>query len=233
VKGQRVHTRLAGTGGGANAELVCAGLDNLCPLPAQLDFAQGAGLPLAGMTALRGLRDACLMPMQGATQRVLVIGASGGVGHLAVQLARASGAHVTAVCSGRNVELVKRLGAHDVVDYTQPGAWAGPATFDAIFDCVGASPGEFLPRLSAAGRFASCVPGPAVFAHAALNLVRRKKVHPVLLKANAADLATLDRLVEDGKLEVVIERRFPLEELAAAWELSASGRVAGKLIIEL
>jgi NADPH:quinone reductase-like Zn-dependent oxidoreductase len=231
--GQRVHTRLSGRAGGANAELVLAGLDVLQPLPVKMDFVQGAGLPLAGMTALQGLRDACQVPMNGATQRVLIIGASGGVGHLAVQIARASGAHVTGVCSSRNVALVKRLGAHEVVDYTQPDAWRGVAPFDVIYDTIGSSPGEFLPRLVAHGRFASCLPGPAVLGHAALNLVRAKKVLPVLLTPNAKDLGVLDALAEKGQLEVVIDSRFPFELLGAAWERSRTGRAAGKVIVDV
>lgn len=231
--GQRVHTRLSGSGGGASAELVLAGLDVLQPMPEGMDFAQAAGLPLAGMTALQGLRDACRLPMSGATVRVLIIGASGGVGHLAVQLARAAGAEVTGVCSAKNAELVGRLGARHVIDYTRADAWSGQPPFDVIYDCVGSSPGEFLPRLTAQGRFASCLPGPAVFAHAALNLVRSKKVLPVLLSANAADLSVLDALVAKKQLEVVIDSRFPLAELRAAWAKSRSGRVAGKVIVEL
>ncbi len=231
--GQRVHTRLSGTRGGANAELVCAQLDVLQPLPDALDFAQGAGLPLAGMTALQGLRDACALPTEGAPQRVLVIGASGGVGHLAVQIARAFGAHVTAVCSTRNVELVRSLGAQHVVDYTQPDAWAGvTAPFDAIYDCIGSSPGDFIERLTPRGRFASCLPGPAVFAHAALNLARARKVLPVLLSPTAKDLGALDALAARGQLKVHVDSRFPAEQLAAAWERSATSRAAGKIIVE-
>jgi NADPH:quinone reductase-like Zn-dependent oxidoreductase len=231
--GQRVHTRLSGTKGGANAELVVAGLDVLRPLPATLDFAQGAALPLAGMTALQGLRDGCALPLEGAQARVCVIGASGGVGHLALQLARAMGANVTGVCSGRNVELVRRLGAHAVVDYTQPGAWEGAAPFDAVYDCVGSPPGDWLPRLTPRGRFASCLPGPAVFAHAALNVLRGRKVAPVLLAPNAADLAVLDGFVERGAVQVVIDSRFPFEKLGDAWERSRSGRAAGKIVIDV
>jgi NADPH:quinone reductase-like Zn-dependent oxidoreductase len=231
--GQRVHTRLSGRAGGASAELVLAGLDVLQPLPSKLDFAQGAGLPLAGLTALQGLRDACELPMSGATQRVLVIGASGGVGHLAVQIARAAGAHVTGVCSSRNVELVRRLGAHEVIDYTRPDAWRGVAPFDVIADTIGSAPGEFLPRLTEKGRFSSCLPGPAVFAHAALNLVRAKKVLPVLMAPNAKDLGVLDALAEKGQLEVVIDSRFPFEQLGAAWERSRTGRAAGKVIVDV
>lgn len=231
--GQRVHTRLSGTSGGASAELVVAGLDVLQPMPEGTDFAQAAGLPLAGMTALQGLRDACRLPMAGATQRVLIVGASGGVGHLAMQLARAAGATVVGVCSTRNVELVRRLGAADVVDYTKSAPYTGQAPFDAIYDCVGSAPGDFLGLLTPKGRFASCLPGPAVFAHAALNPVRGRKVLPVLLNANAADLGVLDGLVAKKQLEVVIDSRFPLTELAAAWARSSSGRVVGKVIVDL
>ena len=232
-KGQRVHTRLSGRAGGASAELVRAGLDVLQPMPTEMDFEQAAGLPLAGMTALQGLRDACRLPMQGASQRVLIIGASGGVGHLAVQLARAAGAQVVGVCSGKNAALVLRLGAHEVIDYTKANAWTGVAPFDVIYDTVGSAPGDFLSRLTAHGRFASCLPGPGVFAHAALNLVRSKKVSPVLLTPNAADLGVLDALAARGALEVVVDSRFPLEQLAAAWERSTSGRVVGKVIVEV
>jgi len=92
---------------------------------------------------------------------------------------------------------------------------------------------EFLERLTPKGRFASCLPGPGVFAHAALNVVRGKKVLPVLLKPNAADLGVLDALAEAGKLEVVIDSRFPFAQLAAAWERSAGGRAAGKIVVDL
>ncbi len=232
-KGQRVHTRLSGTAGGANAEYVRAALDVLQPMPEGMEFGQAAGLPLAGMTALQGLRDSCLLPMSGATQRVLIIGASGGVGHLAVQLARCAGATVVGVCSARNAALVQRLGASEVIDYTKPDAYAGIAPFDVIYDCVGSSPGAFLPLLRPRGRFASCMPGPGVFAHAALNLVRAKKVLPVMLRPSAADLGVLDALVSKGALEVTIDSRFPLADLGAAWARSMSGRAAGKIIVDL
>lgn len=148
--GMRVHTRLSGGGGGASAELVLAGIDVARPVPAGMDYAEAAGMPLAGMTALQGLRDVLGMPMMGARERVLVVGASGGVGHFAVQIAREMGAHVVGVCSGKNAALVKELGAHEVVDYTQADAYAGQAPFDAILDCVGGSPGAFTPRLAPA-----------------------------------------------------------------------------------
>jgi len=229
--GQRVHTRLSGRAGGANAELVRAGLDVLRPMPEGMDFEQAAGLPLAGMTALQGLRDVGGLPMTGARQRVLIIGASGGVGHLAVQLAAAAGAQVTGVCSARNAGLVRRLGASSVIDYGTPDAYAGVPPFDLVFDCVGSAPGAFLHLVAAGGRFASCVPGPAVFVRRALNVLSSKAVAPVLLSPNAKDLGTLDALFAQEKLEVIIDGRFDAAQLAEAWKRSATGRTVGKLVV--
>lgn len=229
--GQRVHTRLSGKRAGANAELVCAGLDVLRPMPAGMDFARAAGLPLAGLTALQGLRDVGGLPMSGATQRVLIVGASGGVGHLAVQLAKAAGAHVTGVCSQRNAELVRRLGAAAVIDYTQPHAYDGVAPFDLVLDCVGGALAPFIDRLAPGGRLVCCVPGPGVFARQALNPFTSKKVLAVLMKPNAADLADLDERMARQQLDVVIDSTFPAEQLDAAWKRSMSGRAAGKIVV--
>lgn len=229
----RVHVRLSGSGGGANAEQVCVPAAELARLPASLDFAQGAGLPLAGLTALQGLRDDCGLrgPLNG--ERVLVVGASGGVGHLAVQLARAWGAHVTGVCSARNAEFVRSLGAHAVVDYAAPHAWAGVAPFRAILDCVGEPVPPQLERLERGGTFASCLPGPGVFLQAALNPLRRRKVSAVMMQPKAADLAVLNELAEEGKLRVHVDSRFPLEQLGEAWARSRTGRAVGKIVVEV
>jgi NADPH:quinone reductase-like Zn-dependent oxidoreductase len=231
--GDRVHVRLSGSQGGANAEQLCVPASELTRLPASLDFAQGAGLPLAGLTALQGLRDNCGLRAPLSGERVLVVGASGGVGHLAVQVARAWGAHVTGVCSARNAEFVRSLGAHEVVDYAAPRAWAGVAPFHAILDCVGEPIPPQLARLVPGGRFASCLPGPGVFLHAALNPVRSRKVSAVMMQANAADLAVLDELAEAGKIRVHVDSRFPLEQLGEAWARSRTGRAVGKIVVEL
>ena len=230
---QRVHVRLSGTQGGANAELVVVPVDELVPLPDALDFAQGAALPLAGMTALQGLRDACELPTSGASQRVLIVGASGGVGHFAVQIARSTGAHVTGVCSTRNVELVRSLGAHEVVDYKSSNPWSGVTQpFDCIFDTVGSSPGDYLSKLTRRGVFASCLPMPAVFAHAALNTLRARRVRPVLLSVRPYDLGVLDELAVRGLLRAVIDARYQAEQLAQAWAHSAAGHAAGKIVVD-
>ena len=230
---QRVHVRLSGTQGGANSELVVVPADELVPLPDSLDFAQGAAIPLAGMTALQGLRDGCELPMAGASQRVLVVGASGGVGHFAVQIARSTGAHVTGVCSTPNVELVRSLGAHEVVDYKSSNPWSGiTQPFDCVFDTTGASPGDYLSKMSDRSFFASCLPMPPTFAHAALNPLRSKKVKPVLLSVRPYDLGVLDELAVRGLLRVLIDSRYQSEQLAQAWAHSAVGHAAGKIVVD-
>jgi NADPH:quinone reductase-like Zn-dependent oxidoreductase len=205
----------------------------LTGMPHGMDFATAAAIPLAGMTALQALRDACGLPMSGATQRVLIVGASGGVGHLGVQIAVATGAHVTGVCSGRNADLVRGLGAHEVIDYTRADAFAGQAPFDIILDAVGGPCAPWLPRLRSDGHYASVVPGPAVIARALLNLVSGQKVHPVMLTPNAADLALLDGLFAAGKLRCVIDSHFALDQLGQAWTRSQSGRATGKIVVSI
>ncbi len=231
--GDRVHARIREGTGGACAEYALVGLAVAVHVPAGMDLADAAALPLAGMTALQGLRDESKMPMNGAKERVLVVGASGGVGHLAVQIARSAGAMVTGVCSGRNAEWVASLGAQEVIDYTKPNAFAGKGPFDIVLDCVGGSPSRWTPMLAPGGRFASCVPGPSVFARAALNVFTSRRVRPVLLNANAADLEVLDTLYEQEKLRVKLDGRYPLSKLEAAWERSKSGRAVGKIVVEI
>ncbi len=233
ASGERVHARIAKGGTGASAELAVAGVDVTVKMPAGMSAGDAAALPLAGMTALQGLRDRAGMPLKGARERVLVVGASGGVGHFAVQIARAAGATVFGVCSGRNAALVTGLGAHEVIDYTQPDAYRGQAPFDIVLDCVGGSPSPWLRRLVPGGRFVSALPGPGVFARSFLNPVTSRKARPVMLKSNAADLGVLDRLAEAGELRVVVDSRFPLAELPKAWERSMSGRAAGKIVIDV
>lgn len=231
--GQRVHARIKQGAGGGCAEIATAGVDVTCAMPASMSFADAAALPLAGMTALQGLRSGGKIPMEKATQRVLIVGASGGVGHLAVQIARAMGCYVVGVCSTRNVELVRGLGANELIDYTKPDSFAGQALFDVVLDCVGAEVGKWLAMLVPKGRYVSCLPGPEVFARGALNITCGKQVWPVLLVPRAADLAILDGLYEAGKLRVVIDSRFPLAKLADAWARSKSGRAAGKIVIDV
>jgi alcohol dehydrogenase len=129
--------------------------------------------------------------------------------------------------------LVASLGAHEVIDYTVPNAFDNKGPFDIVLDCVGGSPSRWTPLLAPGGRFASCMPGPGVFARAALNSFTSRRVRPVLLKPNAADLRVLDALYEQEKLRVKVDSRYPLLQLDAAWQRSKSGRAVGKIVVEI
>lgn len=228
--GQRVHARARGHGSFAEYHVVDA---DLCVSPPDgMSDAEAAGLPLAGMTALQGLRDVLgLTPNR--PERLLVLGASGGVGHLAVQIAKADGHHVTGVCSGRNVDVVRGLGADAVVDYTAADPWRGIAPFDAIYDAVGESWSAGASRLTPTGRFGSAVPRPALLARALLNPVLAQKVRPILLSTNGPDLAALDARARAGTLRVLLDDVRPFDEVPALWERSRSGRAVGKLVARL
>lgn len=230
--GDRVHIRIPMSSAGANAEYAAVPADHAARLPDAMDLVTGAALPLAGMTALQGLRDVLGLDLGGDSRRLLVIGASGGVGHFAVQIAAATGAEVVGVCSGRNADLVRSLGCRDVIDYTRPGCWAGVTPFDLVYDCVAGDPAPYLVHLKRGGAYASCMPSAATFLNA-VNLLGGKRVRPVLLHSNAADLGALDQLFVAGKLRAVVDRHFALEELAAAWAHSRSGRACGKIIIDV
>ena len=234
ANGDRVHARIATTEGtGAGADFAVVGVDVLAKVPAGMDPGEAAGLPLAGLTALQGLRDKAGLPLTGARERVLVIGASGGVGHLAVQIARAAGATVTGVCSARNAALVSSLGAHEVIDYTKRDAYRGHAPFDIVIDCVGGNGFPPTALLGREGRYVSILPGPGLFLRTLLNPVSGRKTHAMMLKSSGADLAVLDRLVDAGKLRVVIDSRYPLTDLRRAWERSMTGRVVGKIVVDV
>ena len=227
--GDRIHACLADSG--AAAEYCLATPDMIAHMPETMDFPTAAGLPLAGMTALQGLRDKGGMPLQNSNQRILVIGASGGVGHFAIQIAHAAGATVIGVCSARNLDMVKSLGANQVIDYSSPNPYKDLASCDIIFDCVGQPSAQWLNHLKSGGRFISTIPTPSLML-CGFNPCSDKKVGAIFLKANSDDLRILDDLYRAGKL-IAVTKHFPLEEMKEAWELSISGRSIGKIIIDI
>ncbi len=231
VSGDRVHARIAKPG--ASAEYAVADVAQATRVPDGMSWDHAAAIPLAGMTALQGLRDSGGLPMTGATQRVLIVGASGGVGHVAVQIAVAAGAHVSGVCSARNVEMVFALGAHEVIDYTRTDPYRNTRPFDVVYDCVAGDPAPYLRLITPGGRYLSCVPGVMTFLWTLRSLLSRRRVWPVMLRSTAADLALLDRLFVEGKLRTVIDSRVPLTELPVAWKRSMSGRAVGKILVDV
>jgi NADPH:quinone reductase-like Zn-dependent oxidoreductase len=230
--------RVFGGGSGAYADYVAIREDRaIAPIPTNISFSQAAALPIAATTALQALRDKGQLE---AGQTVLINGASGGVGSFAVQIARSLGAEVTGVSSSRNIELVRSLGAHHVIDYTQENIADSERRYDLIIDNVGSQPLSRLWRLLTPG-------GTVVLVGAAdgnwigplLNPLKAMAVSPLveeefivlLASLNKADLVTLAELVQAGEVIPLIDRHYPLAQIATAIDYSESRRARGKIII--
>lgn len=215
--------------GGGNSEYVCVKENLLCAMPAQMDFRDAAAIPLAALTALQALRD------KGNIQKnmkVLINGASGGVGTFAVQIAKAYNCHVTAVCSAANSEWVKQLGADQVVDYTTTDFTSLDQKFDIILDAVAKSkPGKCRKIMKPAARFVSTIPTPGILLRQALNAFFRKKVFGIMCKPGVKDLEVLKKLAEEGRLKPVLDKTYPLHEASLAHAYIETGRVKGKLVL--
>ena len=214
------------------AEYVSVPQDRLAPKPASLDFEQAAAVPSAGLTALQGLRD--IGKLQ-AGQKVLINGASGGVGTFAVQIAKTLGAEVTGVCSTRNVALVRSIGADYVVDYTKEDFTKGTRRYDLILDNVAnhaladlrrvlTPDGVIVPNSGHGGM------GYVFKAYFASALLRRQR-SPFQTKPNAQDLITLKDLIESGQVTPVIDRTYPLSDTPAALRYVATGHARGKVVL--
>ncbi|SDS22968.1 NAD(P)-dependent alcohol dehydrogenase [Jiangella sp. DSM 45060] len=213
---------------GTMAEYAVMTAGRCAPAPAAVDLVAAAALPTVGLTALQVLRDA-LRVRPG--DRVLIVGASGGVGSAAVQLAAAMGATVVAVAGPGNADLCRDLGAADVWDHTALPEPAG-CGFDAVADLHGARVRDYRRLLRRDGRMATTATRGVPFALAS-TVLRGPRVRVVQVKARRDDLATLARHVDDGTLRPVVERRYPLERIAAAHHAAETGHARGKRVIEL
>jgi NADPH:quinone reductase-like Zn-dependent oxidoreductase len=229
-----------GTGTKAFAEYAVVPEAGLAPKPANLTFEQAAAVPVAGVTALQGLRDkGRLQP----GQKVLIIGASGGVGTFAVQLAKAFGADVTGVCSTRNVERVRSLGADQVVDYTQEDFTRSGRRYDLVFQVAGtASPSDLRRALTPKGTLVLCsgegggrLLGPVGRIVGALVRSRLWSQRAVMWIANTTtkDLLDLKQLIEAGEVTPVIDRRYTLVEAPEALRYQGAGHTQGKTVITM
>jgi len=223
-------------GGGSYAEYVPVPASMLAPKPAGLTFEQAAAVPMAGLTALCGMRVANVGP----GKRVLVNGASGGVGHFTVQIATALGAEVTGVCSMRNVEMVRSLGADHVIDYTHEDFTRGAQRYDVILDNVANRSLRALRRVLAprgvlllnsvnGGRVLG--PLPRMARGRLLSMFSRQTIRVFSIASTTKDMVALKDLIDGGELTPVIEGTYPLAEAAAALDRVATGHVAGKVVI--
>jgi NADPH:quinone reductase-like Zn-dependent oxidoreductase len=227
-----------GVGRGSLAEYACTVQSRLVTKPEGMSFEQAAASPVAGLTALQGLRDKGKIQ---AGQRVLISGASGGVGTFAVQIAKSFGAHVTAVCSTRNVDMVRSIGADRVIDYTQQDFTNGTEAYDLILDlAVTHSLSEYRRVLTPKGT-AVIAGGPSnvrniltvAFEVFVLSRFVSQNFVMFVAKANKEDLTTLRDLMESGKITPVIDKRYALSEAAEAVAYLAKGHARGKVVITL
>jgi len=219
-------------GGGACAEFACADESRFVPKPAQLTFEQVAAVPVSALAALQGLRDAGKVQ---PGQKVLINGASGGVGIYAVQIAKSLGADVTGVCSAANAELVRSLGADHVVDYTSEDFTRNGQAYDLILDNIASRTfAEYRRALAPDGKI---IPnsGNAGIGYVIKAYLRSVYAHqqrpPFLSMPTQADLLTLKAMLEDGRLKPVIGATFPLADTAEAFRVIATGHARGKMVI--
>ena len=231
-----VGDEVYGFADGAFAEYVAAPAGSVARKPANLTFAEAAAVPLAAITALQGLRHGELA----AGQHVLVVGASGGVGTFAVQLAKHAGAQVTGVCSTGRLDLVRSLGADHVIDYTAQDPASGPARYDLILQLGGTySPRALRRVLTPRGTLIQSYgdgsrrlgPLGSIASGALLNLVTKQRITLFVATEDTATLDELRDLIEAGHLRPVIDSEYPLERAAEAVALVKDGRPAGKVVV--
>ncbi|CAI8612513.1 unnamed protein product [Vicia faba] len=200
-----------------------------------------AGLPVAGLTALQALSQSIGIKLDGSGKRknILVTAASGGVGHYAVQLAKLGNTHVTATCGARNIELVKSLGADEVIDYKTPegAALKSPSgkKYDAVIHCAVEVPwSTFEPNLSMNGKVVDITPSSSSMMTCALKKLTfsKKQLVPLLLLPKGKDLQYLVDLVKQGKLRTVIDSKYPITKAEDGWAKSIDGHTTGKIIFE-
>lgn len=227
-----------GAGRGTLAEYACLPESKLAPKPARLSFGQAAAVPVAGCTALQALREKGRLR---AGQKVLVNGAAGGVGTFAVQIARSAGAQVTGVCSARNVEMVRSLGAERVADYAREDFTAGDGRWDVIVDCVTNHPWPAVKRVLApegtcvvvgGGSDSGWVGGLLLDAmRIAWSRFASRKYVLLLARIDVASLVALTELIEAGQVTPVLDRSYALSDAADGLRYLEEGHARGKVVV--
>jgi len=231
--GDEVFGDLSNCGRGGFAEYVCAPENALALKPANISFEEAAAVPEAALVALQALRDNGQIKMG---QKVLIYGASGGIGTFAVQIAKYFGAEVTGVCSTRNLDLVRSLGADHVIDYTKEDFAQNGQSYDLIVATAGfRSIFDYRRALSPAGIYVSTGGAmgqtfQALLLGPLISMTGGKKLGAMLVKPNK-DLAFVKELIETGKVKPVIDRCYPLSDAAEALRYYGNGHARGKVVI--
>ena len=216
---------------GALAELVVAPANAIRPLSEKLSYESAASLPVAALTALNGFRQCGDI----SAKKVLVNGATGGVGHFAVQIAKARGAEVTAVCSSKNFDFAKQLGANDVIDYTKTDILTNGKKYDILFDAYGKLNFQDASSiLTDNGYYVSTLLSPFSFFRVFLStLFGGKRLVPGNMRAKPEDYIELESLLSVGKIKPVIGMTFSLSQTKEAISAIESGKAKGKIIVKM
>lgn len=245
--GDAVMGDLSESGFGGFAEYVCAPAVAFAPKPANLNWDAAAALPVSGLAALQGLREGgLLLPNQSPDpsanpaqprRRVLVVGAAGGVGSLAVQMAAAAGAEVTGVCSRAKLDRVQALALPQILDYTDPALLQPSQPYDLILDTAAYRPfADYLPALGPGGTYVMVGGSTGAFFRALLrggNKGQQRQVKCLASQPNPADLRTLQQLAETGQLTPLVDRTYPLAQVPQAIHDLEQRQIAGKAVINL
>jgi NADPH:quinone reductase-like Zn-dependent oxidoreductase len=232
--GDEVFGDISAGGWGGFAEYVCAREDALVLKPVKLSFEDAAAVPMAAVTALQGLRSKVQIQ---PGQKVLINGASGGVGLFAVQIAKAFGAEVTAVCSTRNLDIVRSIGADHVIDYTREDFTQNGHRYDLILAANGYhSISDYRQVLTPRGTYVMTGGAMAQLSEVMLkgpwiSMTGSQKMGNLLARPNKQDLAFIKELLEAGKVRPVIDRCYPLSEVADAMRYLEEGHAQGKVVI--
>ena len=227
--GDEIFGEISEFGWGSFAEYVSVPENALTLKPVNLTFEEAAAVPQAAVVALQGLRDKGQIQHG---QKVLINGASGGIGTFAVQIAKSFGAEVTGVCSTRNLDMVRSIGADHVIDYTQEDYTQKEQRFDLILDIVAnRSVSDIMRALSPKGNYVAVAFNPASLFLGSFYSRNGKKAGSLAAKSNVNDLVYMKELIEAGKVVPVIDRRYPLSEVAKAVQYYGERHAQGKVVI--
>lgn len=230
--GDHVYARLTRRFGGAFAEFAAASESILAKKPENISWEEAAAVPLAAITALQGLRDKCELK---TGEKVLIIGAAGGVGHFALQLSKAMGCITFAVCSNRHNKMMEELRPDGFIDYTREDYKSQAGKYDIIFDAAGV---ESFPDcrhiLNQGGRYLTTLPRPKILIHKIYAVfTKRKKVITFLMKSRGSDLEIISGLIREKKLRIYIDSVYPLENISDAHKRAEEYHTEGKIVIRV
>jgi NADPH:quinone reductase-like Zn-dependent oxidoreductase len=230
-EGDRVYGMINDFAGRAYAEYAAVECDQLGRAPSSVGLEAAAAVPLAAQTALQALRNDAKLR---SGQRALINGASGGVGVFAVQIAKILGAHVTAVCSERNVDLVRDLGADEVIDYNQTELTNIAARYDLFFDVFGNYAFDRVKHLlESDGTYVHTIPSGRIIQDIARTLFRKKRAKLVIVKSRRSQLDWLREQIDAARIRVVVDRTFSLSEAADAHRYMETKRARGKVVLHV